>query len=120
MSLTLKIASAATMVFTKAQALANGSIFQKVNTSYLDTYRVTMTQSVGKTNTAKSSVKMKIPFSYVLNGVTYNDFAYCELAATVPQTCPVAISSQIPWLIQSMAADPSYNDLVVNRAFTAA
>lgn len=120
MSLALKTASATTLVLTKAQALANGSVFQKVNTSYLDTYRVTMTQTVGKTNTAKSSVKMKIPFSYVLNGVTYNDFAYCEITATVPQSCPVSVSGQIPWLIQSMGADTSYNDLVVNRAFTAA
>lgn len=120
MSLTLKIALATNLVLTKAQALANGTIFQKVNTSYLDSYRVTMTQSIGKTNTAKSSVKMKIPFSYVLNGVTYNDFCYAEISATVPETCPVAVSGQIPWLIQSMGADTSYNDLVVNRAFTAA
>lgn len=119
MSLTLLTATATNLVLSKAQSLANGTIFQKVNTSYLDTYRLTMTQSIGKTNTAKSSVKIKVPYSYVLNGVTYNDFCYAEITTTVPETCPVAVSTQLSWLIRSMAADSSYQDLVVNRAFTA-
>lgn len=115
MSLTLKIATATTIVLTKARSLMNGTVMQKVGTSFTDVTSVTATQNVGKTGTAKTRVVIRRPFSTVIDGVTVTDYCYYELSSTVPAICPLANAAEGPWLMQSMAADPAFADLVVNR-----
>lgn len=119
MSITLKIASATTLIVTKAKAIANGLIFQKVGTSFSDLTQYTMTQNVGSSGTAKSRFVVKLPYTTVANGVTINDFCYATIETTVPQSCPIATAGQLTWLVQSAAADSSFNDLVANRVFSA-
>lgn len=115
MSLTLKIASATTLVLTKARSLVNGSVFQKVGTSFTDLTTVTATQNVGKSGTAKTRLVIKRPFSTVINGVTVSDFCYYSIEASIPAICPLANANEGPWLLQSLAADAAFTDLVVNR-----
>lgn len=119
MSLTLKIATATTIVLSKAKSLMNGLIFQKVGTSFSDVTQVTMTQNIGNTGTAKSRFVIKLPYTAVVNGVNVSDFAYLTVEATVPQSCPLATAGQLTWLGQSLCADTSFNDLVANRVFSA-
>lgn len=119
MSLTLKTASATTVALTLAQRLANGSIFQKIGSSFLDVLKLTLTQNVNSSNTCKTRVVMKVPYSYTLGTTTYNDFANWTIEVSVKETCPQTVAQQIPWLIQSYAADPTFNDLIANRANTA-
>lgn len=119
MSLTLKTASATTVVLTFAQRLVNGSVFQKIGTSFMDVLKLTATQTVNSENTAKTRVVMKVPYSYTLGTTTYNEFVPLSIEVSVRETCPQTVAQQIPWLIQSYAADPSFADLIVSRAHTA-
>ena len=121
MSLTLKVATATTIVLTKARVLANGVLFQLVGSSYAMTTTYRMTQNVGKTGTAKSRGVISLPYSYVgTDGLTHIDMAYAEWGTTVPNTMPITEAQKLPWLLQSSAADQSCTDLVASRSFTAA
>lgn len=119
MSLTLKIATATTIVLTKAKTLANGVLFQLIGTSYLLTTKYRLTQNIGKTGTAKTRVVIELPYSYVdTDGLTKYDSGYFSIEATVPRTMPVSEAGKGAWLVQSAAADASFNDAVANRAIT--
>lgn len=119
MSLTLKIATATTIVLTKAKNLTNGLIFQKVGASFSDVTQVTMTQNIGNSGTAKSRFVVKLPYTAVVKGVTVSDFAFLTVETTVPQDCPLSIAGELAWLGQSLCADTSFNDLVSSRVFSA-
>lgn len=120
MSLTLKVASATTIVLTKAKSLANGVIFQLVGNSYAMTTTYRMTQNIGKTGTAKSRGVIAFPYSYTgTDGLQHIDAGYAEWGTTVPNTMPITEATKLPWLLQSSAADQSCTDLVANRSFTA-
>lgn len=120
MSLTLKVATATTIVLTKARQLANGVLFQLVGASYAQTVTYRMTQNVGKTGTAKSRGVVTFPYSFVgADGLTRIDAGYAEWGTTVPNTMPVTEALKLPWLLQSSAADQSCTDLVAYRSFTA-
>lgn len=119
MSLSLLSASGVSLVLTRAKLLLNGLIFQKVGANFADSYQLTMTQNVGKTNTAKSRFAVKVPYTALVNGVTISDFAYVTVETTVPQDCPLTVASQLSWIVRSLAADTSFEDLVKNRIFSA-
>lgn len=120
MSLTLKTASAVTIVLTKARTLANGVLFQLVGASYAMTTTYRMTQNVGKTGTAKTRAVVALPFSYLgTDGLTHIDVGYAEWGTTVPSVMPITEAQKLPWLLQSSTADQSCTDLVANRSFTA-
>lgn len=120
MSLTLKVASATTVVFTKAKSLANGILMQLIGTNYALTSRVKMTQNIGQTGTAKSLVTIAWPYQYTnANGLAAYDTIYYTISATIPATAPQTEVTKGPWLVQSAAADQSFTDLVVSRAITA-
>ena len=119
MSITLKVATATTIVLTKAKTLVNGILWQLVGPNYMLTTRYRMTQNIGKTGTAKTRCVIELPFSYVdVDGLTKYDKGYFALEATVPQTMPVSEAGKGTWLLQSAAADATFNDAVANRAIT--
>lgn len=119
MSITLKIASATTIVLTKAKTLVNGVLWQLIGSNYMLTTRYRLTQNIGKTGTAKTRCVIELPYSYVdVDGLTKYDKGYFSIEATVPQTMPVTEASKGTWLVQSAAADVSFNDAVANRAIT--
>lgn len=120
MSLTLKVATATTIVLTKARNLTNGVLFQLVGTSFAMTTTYRMTQAVGKTGTAKTRGVISFPYSYIgSDGLTRIEAAYAEWGTTVPITMPITEAQKLPWLLQSSTADQSCTDLVANRSFTA-
>lgn len=119
MSITLKVASATTIVLTKAKTLANGILWQLIGANFVLTTRYRMTQNIGKTGTAKTRCVIELPYSYVdVDGLTKYDKGYFVLEATVPQTMPISEAGKGTWLLQSAAADPTFNDAVANRAIT--
>lgn len=118
MSLTLKIASATTIVLNKARTLFNGIVFQKPGTSFADATTMVATQTTGKTGTAKSRFVVKRPYSNTINGEVINDFMHVAIEVTVPESCPLSTSGEAAWLAQSLAADASFNELVQNRSNT--
>lgn len=120
MSLTLKVATATTIVLTKARTLANGVVFQLVGSSFAMTTTYRMTQTVGKTGTAKSRGVISYPYTYLDSaGLSRIDAMYASWETTVPNTAPIAEAQKLPWLLQSSTADQSCTDLVANRSFTA-
>lgn len=119
MSLTLKVATATTVVFTKAKALANGMLMQVIGASYALTARLKATQTIGNTGTARSRCTLVWPYQYTnAAGLAAYDNIYITVEATVPATAPQSEVAKAPWLAQSLTADTAFTDLVVNRAIT--
>lgn len=119
MSLTLKIATATTIVLSKARQLTNGLVFQKVGTGFNDITTCTMIQNVSKSNTAKTRYVIKRPYTTTINGEPVSDAVHVTIEVTCPESCPTATAAEVTWLAQSAAADPSFNDLIVSRSFSA-
>lgn len=119
MSLTLKTASATTVVLTLANRLMNGYVFQKIGTSFMDVLKLTQTQNINSANTAKSRVVIKIPYNYTVGTETFIDFVPVSIEMSIKETCPQTVTAQIPWLVQSYAADQSFADLCNSRSHTA-
>jgi len=119
MSLTLKVATATTVVFTKAKTLANGMLMQLIGASYALTSRMKATQTIGETGTARSRCTITWPYQYTnAAGLAAYDNIYVTVETTVPATAPQTEVAKAPWLAQSLAADQSFTDLVVSRAIT--
>lgn len=119
MSITLKTASATTIVLTKAKNLANGILWHLIGASYMLTTRYRMTQNIGQTGTAKTRSVISLPYSYVdVDGLTKYDTGYFTIEATVPASMPQAEVTKLWWLGQSAAADTTMQDLIVSRAVT--
>lgn len=119
MSITLKVASATTIVLTKAKTLANGILWQLIGSNYMLTTRYRMTQNIGATGTAKTRCVIELPYSYVdVDGLTKYGSGFFTLEATVPKTMPVSEAQKGPWLLQSAAADVTFSDAVASRALT--
>lgn len=115
MSLTLKIASATTVVLSKARSLVNGVVFQKVGTSFVDLTSVTATQNVSKDQKARSRFVIKRPFTYVKGADTMIGYNYLTVETTVDANSPLSAAGELAWLGQSLCADSSFNELVQNR-----
>lgn len=97
MSLTLKVADAATIVLTKAKSLTNGVIFQVVGSSFAMTTTYRMTQNIGKTGTAKSRGVVAYPYTYTgTDGLQHIDAGYAEWGTTVPNTMPITEAKKTP------------------------
>lgn len=119
MSITLKVASATPIVLTKAKTLANGILWQLIGANYMLTTRYRMTQNIGATGTAKTRCVIEVPYSYVdVDGLTKYGSGFFSIEATVPRTMPQSEASKGTWLVQSAAADVTFNDAVANRALT--
>lgn len=119
MSLTLKVATATTVVFTKAKTLANGMLMQLIGASYALTARLKATQTIGNTGTARSRCTLAWPYQYTnAAGLAAYDNIYITVETTVPATAPQTEVAKAPWLAQSLTADPTFMDLIVNRAIT--
>lgn len=119
MSLTLKVATATTVVFTKAKTLANGMLMQFIGASYALTARMKATQNVGDTGTSKSRCTITWPYQYTnAAGLPAYDNMYVSVEFTVPATAPQTEVAKLPWLAQSLAADTAVTDMVVSRAIT--
>lgn len=115
MSLTLKIATATTIVLSKARSLFNGIVLQKVGTSFADTTVVTALQNVGKDGTARTRFVIKRPYTVTNNGVSVVRYMHVAIETTCPEDCPLTTAGEATWLAQSLAADAAFNDLVQNR-----
>lgn len=119
MSITLKTASATTIVLTKAKTLANGILWHLIGASYALTTRYRMTQNIGQTGTAKNRCVVSLPYSYVdVDGLTKYDVGYFTIESTLPATMPQTEVTKLWWLGQSSVADATMQDLMVSRAIT--
>lgn len=116
MSLTLKIATATTIVMSKARSLVNGLVYQKVGTSFVDLTQCTITQNTNKQGVAKSRFVIKRPFTYVKGADTLIGYNYLSVETTVDPNSPLTAAGELTWLGQSMCADAGFNDLVQNRS----
>lgn len=116
MSLTLKIATATTIVLSKARSLVNGTVFQKVGTSFIDLTSCTITQNVSRDGKAKSRFVIRRPFTYVKGADTLVGYNYLTVEATVDPNSPLTAASELTWLGQSVCADAGFNELVQNRS----
>lgn len=116
MSITLKIASATTLILTKARTLVNGLVFQNLGTTYNGSSKYSMTQNVNGRGVAKTRFNFARPFTNAAGEVKYN---YITIEVQVQPDSPVAAAGELPWLAQTMASDVSFTDAVVNNAFTA-
>lgn len=109
MSITLKIASATNVVVTKAREIVNGFAFQKVGTSYKDATILNATQNVGKTGTAKTRWAVKRPFTYVgSDGLTKTELVHVTVEVTIPEVTPFVTVDEVPYLVQSIGAEPQF------------
>lgn len=116
MAITIKLASAVNTVLERARAITGGYAFQKLGTSFKDAILLNATQSVGKTNTAKTRWATRLPYTYVdQQGKTVGSLLYVNIEVTAEESCPFTVIEQVPFLVQSIGAEPQFLAHIRNR-----
>lgn len=109
MSITLKVASATSLVLSRARQIANGFAFQKLGTSFKDATICNATQSIGKTGTGRTRWAIRRPYTYVnADGKTVAKMMYVNIEVTVDEDCPFTVVDEVPHLVQSVGAEPQF------------
>lgn len=109
MSITLKLGAAVTAVLNRARVISNGFAFQKLGTSFKDALLLNATQTVGKTNTAKTRWATRVPYTYVdSQGKTLGALMYVNVEVTAEESCPFTVIEQAPHILGAIAVEPQF------------
>lgn len=110
MSITLKIATATTLVLDRARAITNGFSFQKLGSSFSEATLCNATQSVNKINTARTrwAIRRPYPVTDVNGKVIAYKTAYLNIEATLEADCPFTVADEFPHLLRSVADEPQF------------
>lgn len=119
MSIVLQSASGVNVAFDRVKFSGNSQVFQSVGASFLDTKMLTQAQSIGRTGTAKSRFALKVPYTYTEGTVVKTDYIHLSVEGTVPATAPLSEVAKAVYMMKTMAALTSTEDLIKSRMFSA-
>lgn len=116
MSLTLKTTAALTIVFTKARALVDGMVMQKIGTSFRDTYLLTARSFRSKGGHARTKTTIRVPFSVTVDQTTEVGEIFLTVETSAPQNAPLAKIQELSYLCESLAASAEFKALINEQA----
>lgn len=119
MSIVLQSASGVNVTFDRVKFSGNSQVFQSVGTSFLDTKMLTQAQTIGRTGTAKSRFALKVPFTYTEGSVVKTDYIFLSVEGTVPATAPLTEVAKAVYMLKTLSALQSTEDLIKGRMFSA-
>lgn len=114
MSIQLKTGETATVELKKSKNLPNGVVLQHVGSTFRDVHGLTLTENIGKNGTAKGRTSLRVPFP--ATETSPSGFAFVNIEFTVPAECPVAIASQLSFLVSSLANTDEFKAMILQRS----
>lgn len=118
MSITLKIAAATTIVFTKARALADGMVMQKIGTSFRDSYNLTARCFRSKGGHTRTKTTVRVPYSVTVDQSTEVGEIFVTVETSAPSGAPLNKIGEIAYLVESLGASAEFKALVAEQSVT--
>jgi hypothetical protein len=118
MSISLKIAAATTIVFTKARALADGMVMQKIGSSFRDSYNLTARCFRSKGGHTRSKTTVRVPFSVTVDQSTEVGEIFLTIETSAPSNAPLSKIQELPYLVESLGASAEFQALVNEQSVT--
>lgn len=118
MSITLKIASATTLVFTKARALADGMVMQKIGTSFKDAYNLSARCYRSKGGHTRTKTTVRVPYAVTVDQSTSQGEIFLTIETSAPNDAPLSKIQELSYLAESLAASAEFKALVNEQSVT--
>lgn len=118
MSITLKTAAATTIILTKARALADGMVMQKIGTSFRDAYNLTARSFKSKGGHARTKHTIRVPYSTTIDQATTVGEIFLTVETSIPADAPLTKISELAFLGESLCASAEFKAAVNEQAVT--
>lgn len=118
MSITLKTASATTLIMTKARALVDGMVMQKIGTSLRDTYQLTARAFRSKGGHSRTKHTVRVPYSTTVDQATVFGEMFITIETSVPADAPLSKVTELPYLVESLAQSAEFKAAINEQAVT--
>lgn len=118
MSITLKIAAATDLVFTKARALADGMVMQKIQSSFRDSYQLTSRCYRSRGGHTRTKTTVRVPYSVTVDQSTEIGEIFLTIETSAPQNAPLAKIQELSYLAESLGASAEFKALVNEQSIT--